>query len=289
MFCPEGYVTLAELWDQYRAKWLRDFYDSASENYANNNFAAAFVRGSPLDICEHVFLKSVSQVGVSLASPSGQVMSVHAPLDDGSISLLSVLAVNASATASIVNELDSENTIDLEVYAGSFYRPWPGEAHEEALWSETYPVLSSSNSKQWAKTASSLRFHCLPMCFERDRFVVTKSLPPWTRHRKSTADAELLAQNFGGWAILMARGDLNSWQPYLKGKGVYPDQVHIGSGPRGTGRPEKQSDALRDYQKAFPKGHDCVLKAVLQQIEMTTGNLYSESTMRRALKPAKRD
>ncbi|MEP2890522.1 hypothetical protein [Tateyamaria sp.] len=60
MFCPEGYVSLAELWDQYREKRLRDFYDSASEHYANEDFTVAFVRGSPLDICEHVFLKTIS-------------------------------------------------------------------------------------------------------------------------------------------------------------------------------------------------------------------------------------
>lgn len=46
MFCPEGYVSLAELWDQYQEKRLRDFYDSASEHYAKEDFEVVFVRGS---------------------------------------------------------------------------------------------------------------------------------------------------------------------------------------------------------------------------------------------------
>lgn len=289
MFCPEGYVSLAELWDQYRQKRLRDFYETASEHYASRDFHVAFVRGSPLDICEHVFLKSVSQIGVCLAAPDGQVMSVYSPLYDGSISLLSVLAVSASATASTMNELEPENAIDLGMYAGRFYRSWLGEAHEEALWRQTYPVLSSPNAKQWEKIESGLGFHGLPMCFERDRFVINNTLPPWTLCRQSIANVELLTQNFGGWAICMARENLNAWQPYLDGKGVYPDQVRFGSCARSMGRPDKQSDALQDYQNTFPEGHDCTLKAALRKIEMTTGNLYSESTIRRALKPATKE
>ncbi|MEP2890523.1 hypothetical protein [Tateyamaria sp.] len=211
-------------------------------------------------------------------------MKVYSPLYDGNISLFSVLTVGASATASILHKLEPEKTIDPKIYAGAFYQPWPGKADEEALWSETYPTLTPKRTMQWEDIRESLRLHCLPLCFERGRFVIPKALPPWTLDPMGMANVELLIQNFGGWSICMAREELSAWQPYLEGKGVYPDQLRIGSDPSGNGRPEKQSEALRDYQTIFPEKHNGTLKEALQQIEISTGNSYSESTLRRALR-----
>lgn len=284
MFCPEGYVSIAELWDQYREKRLRDFYVSAAEHYLSDDFLEAYVRGSPLDICEHVFLRSVSKCGLCLASPVGQVAKIHAPLEDGRASLLSVLSASGSSSEWTAHELDRDQTADGITLEARGFMPWDEDSQDEGKWSASYPPLRDADFEGWKKIVDHLPFHCLPLCFERPRYTLTKTLPPWSQGIRNKGDLMLLVENFGGWAICMTETSVESWQPYLKGKGVYLDQLQIKRRNSSPGRPGRQSAAVRDFRITFPKGRDIPWKTVPDRIEAVTGNLYSESTLRRAVR-----
>lgn len=282
MFCPEGFVSLAELWGRYRERRLHDFYVSSAEHYASEDFSAAFVRGSPLDICEHIFLKSTSQCGLHLCSPDGRSMKVYAPLVDGHASLCSVHSVVGSAWRWDEHQKEADDRNDQTAEA-RYFLPWHGHPSEDALWSEAFPAAPSENLKRWKKTAERLRFHCLPLCYERPRYTVVKELPPWSQNIKTKGEISLLVENFGGWSICMSDADAEDWQPYLDGQPVYADQMQSVRREQLSGRPRLQEAALKDFDLTFPNGANLPWKAIPHEIESKTGNRYSESTIRRAL------
>lgn len=289
MFCPEGYVSLAELWATYREARLRDIYEHSARYYQSNDFIALFVRGSPLDICEYVFLTSVGRCGLHLASPEGALVRVFVPEDESRASLCSVRAAGPSVDCWMAMEIEAENDPAGMTRDAYKFQPWNGDAQDETPWTEAYPILPEGDDKAWLDAAKRLRFHCLPLCLERPVYTVMTELPPWSRDMRYLGDLPRLIENFGGWSVCMSEEAVDAWQPYLNGQGVHPDEQWFRRPTRKNGRPNKQELALRDFDRTFPEGLDQPWKNVPSAIKATTGNDYGESTIRRALRSRDED
>lgn len=134
MFCPPGYTTLAELWDRFQKERLQSFYISATRHYDQPDFTTAFVRGSPLDICEHVFLKSVADIGICLASMDGRIFKFYAPLEDGRPALFSEVPPGISTDHVVFAKEETGNTMEIDKIAGGKFSAWDGTYSEPELW-----------------------------------------------------------------------------------------------------------------------------------------------------------
>lgn len=284
MYCPVGYTTIAELWDRFRKERLASYYVSATKHYHKPDFTLAFVRGSPLDICEHVFLKSVSRIGVCVASPAGRVLKLYSPLKDGRISLFSVMTPASSAMNALASENETGSTEIVDQIAGHRFQAWHGEHDEVELWRKSYPIRDIGSLNRNSLHLETLRFHCLPVCFERQGYKVVDKAPTWAEHLAGQGPAFEIASRFKGWSICMSDEKLEDWRPYLEGKPVYKNDVEENAPENSVGRPSKQGQALIDWDMALPNGFDGGMKVALRKIKAATGNTYSESTMRRALR-----
>ena len=197
MFCPVGFTSVAELWWKYREKRVEGFYISATRYFHSTDFHAIATRGSPLDICEHTFLRSISMFGLCLAAPDGRLIKIHAPLEDGYKSLFSVLDFSTSAYNAAAVKLEEETDDLVLQIAGLAYTSWDGIKIEKSWWREHYPLGA------YKYELSSLRFHCLPICFERERYCVVEQLPPWAFRMGNANDLKVIVKHFGGWAICL--------------------------------------------------------------------------------------
>lgn len=289
MFCPEGYVSVAELWAQYRQKRLKDFYRTCSAHYAEPDFSGLFVRGSPLDICEHIFLKSASLCGLCLSAPDGRIMKIQISGIDSRASLCSVLSVQGSRWSWAAHEVEADAKANDSTLEMPGFHPWHGEPEDDELWSNTYPIFDLNAAGVWRRVEKHLKFHCLPLCFERPTYTVVRSLPPWSRDIRIKGDLLQFVENFGGWAICMSVAAVEAWQTYLRGKGIYADQLQFELHDNSKGRPKLQTNARRDFELTFPGGRDVVWKSVPDRIKSLTGNSYSVSTIQRALRDTEED
>lgn len=282
MFSPEGYISLARLWDSYRKERLANFYVRTAQTYANRELDPQSPRGSPLDICEHIFLKSITMCGLHIAAPDQRIMSLHTTLTDDHPSACSVLPVSTSAWRWAAHKLDVEAS-DAEPYFSPQFVPWHGTDNDMEFWTEAYPEMSLKELASESNRLEKLRYHCLPLCFERPSFTIAKKRPPWSFDLKHSGDIDVILDSFAGWSLCMSLKNAASWQPYLKGRGVYPDEVSFSTSQNAVGRPQKQEEALQDYKRTFPDGHPGSLRSAVDVIWATTKNRYSVSTLSRAL------
>lgn len=138
MFCPVGFRPAAALWIEFLEHRLEATYASTVMHYRKSDFLAALVRGSPLDICEHNFLKTLAAVGFHLASSSGEVMRVHTLLRDEHESLLSVLNPYSSAWHAAAMDIEVESRGEPALELPPLFESWPHEPGENEKWAEAY-------------------------------------------------------------------------------------------------------------------------------------------------------
>ena len=279
MFCPLGYQSVAELWDIFRKKRLAMTYMSATRHYHAVEFDAGSVRGSPLDICEHTFLKSLSMMGLFLASPQGQVIKLHAPMSEGEKSLFSVLHYSASSYNAAAASIETGSKELVKQVAGPFYQSWEEEIIRPTWWRERYPLIDALSKANFEEQLP-IMFHCLPFCFERWGYTVVRKLPPWAGIYGAANKIEKIVENFGGWAICLSDPAVKEWQPFLDGKPAYPDaQSAVSLGDK-SGRPSKLGAAYSFFERmGFDKG-TLSWAQLRAKISRETGDSPSDKTLR---------
>lgn len=108
MFCPVGFRSAAELWEEFLARRFESIYIETTQGYHRPDYQAFFTRGSPVDVCEHVFLKSLSTVGFHISSPTGDVLRLHVRMQDGKPNLFSTARIYQSALWAAAIEIEGE-------------------------------------------------------------------------------------------------------------------------------------------------------------------------------------
>ncbi|MDU9002400.1 hypothetical protein [Sedimentitalea todarodis] len=280
MFCPVGYRPAAELWAEYRDQRLEIIYESVVSDYGDPEMVADFVRGSPLDVCEHSFLKTLCVVGIHLASPTGQVVRVHIELEDGFASLLSVLGPYESVWQGVMDDSELENSYFEQAFKGFRYVDWRYSPSDEKRWSKEYSEISERKIAFQKQPDLGLKHHDLPNHFVRPVYTIATEVPPWAivSSRKSTV-APILA-HFSGWSMCIDAASYESvWQDYLKGRKQVFDHDTTISRLNSTGRP-----GLKAARTAF-RAMNCDKGAlsweqVARKIQHETGKKPSHKTLR---------
>ena len=80
MFAYAGYVPLSRLWGTFEEKYLKWCCARACEFYTAEKSDRVDIFGSPRDLCEDLFLASLSELRVTLCMAEGPVLDVDATL-----------------------------------------------------------------------------------------------------------------------------------------------------------------------------------------------------------------
>lgn len=80
MFAADGYVTLASLWDEFEKRHLKWCCARACESYTAEQFSREDHFGSPRDLCEDLFLGSISELRLTLCASEGPVLNIDPKL-----------------------------------------------------------------------------------------------------------------------------------------------------------------------------------------------------------------
>jgi len=216
MFCPPEYIPALRLWDQYVLDHFAFVYDHATRHYASSGFQAWASRGSPVDICEHLFTSALTSAGVSLASPQGQVVDFYTQYVDHFSNLFQKVYPFEAAAEFAAIELWDEDQYQLYRVEGQFFTPWSAEKSDNEAFQKMYPLLSEGQKLSSHWPYGTTRFHSLPMFYERDSFRVVSNPPSWAADVSAEYFGRRLCEEFGGWAICLSKQVfLDSWQDHV--------------------------------------------------------------------------
>lgn len=286
MYAPIGFTPLAMLWDQFVESRIDTIYHSATAHYAAEEFNAVFVRGSPLDIAEHVFCGLMWRCGLHAASSDGTVIRIHSKFQDGLPGLFSTIGPYRSNYEAAAADEDAECGREVENLASIFFEGWSFEPDDGHQWKSAYPVMSDTNGQLPERTLESLRFHTLPICFERQRFTLVDSPPKWSSDNLLGRDQEILIGSIGGRALCIPNSALVGWEKILNGQTPILDiEVSLASDKeRQIGRPAKLPRVIKAYKSIYPDGHTCSWKEATAEVSKFIGETISQQTLRRAIK-----
>lgn len=196
---------------------LDGFAKYAANSYNNDQFVAALVRGGPLDMAEYSFMRLVSERGTHVASTDGKVLRLHAKFEDGSKSLFTQIDPYHSAAEAAAKSGDAESQNELMRIAGRLFEAWEFGPREGDEWKKYYHPLLDLFGHMDRALKRQLRFHSLPVCYERERFMIVDELPFWARHGYDLTEQELIVKHFGGQALCMSNNALADWDSVLSG------------------------------------------------------------------------
>lgn len=285
MFAPVGYTPLSMLWDQFLDAKLESVYRSASTYYASERFDSAKIRGSPLDIAEHIFTGLMWKCWPHAASASGDILRIHSRYQDGVPGLFALISPYHSALEVARAEIEGYDGTELDIVAGEAFEAWDFEPDEGLRWRETYPTIPDSIDRLSGSNFERLRFHTLPVCFERSRFVIVRELPHWGRFFQHGRDQEVLVEHLGGRALCVPDNALKGWTEILSGQTpILEDELSMNDAHVSRpGRPPKVPKVIEAYERLFPDGHLGSLKEAIARIEVEISESVSEPTIRRAI------
>ncbi len=284
MFAPEGYTPLSMLWDQFIDAKIDAVYRSSANFYSSEGFDPKLIRGSALDITEHIFLSLMWKCWLHAASSDGQVMKIHSRIQDGVPGIFTQISPYRSAYDVEVTQSKCGHRDEIDQIAGHTFTEWDSDENNKVEWRERYPPLPSSEAKISDHHLSRMKFHTLPVCFERGRFMIVRKLPYWAQFVHNNRDQEVLVEHLGGRAIVVPDKSLEGWDKILSGESpVLEDELLRTVKENKFGRPAKQAKAYEAYRNLYPNGHTCGWKEVEAAVSSEVGESVHRQTIRRAI------
>ncbi len=146
------------------------------------------------------------------------------------------------------------------------FEAWPYELEKATRWAQHYPV--PKNGADLSHLLGAGRYHSLPMAFERHRFVIPKTLPPWCTGPFDEAFFVHTVPDFFGSPFCLEEARAERWRKtflqnrgyrvFAKGRQIEPPRV---------GWPRKRDEALEYFDKLYPNGDRPSWKEVCQDIQ----------------------
>lgn len=281
MFCPSDYVTLAKLWKEFSGRnsvplctiARHRFHDTSDEEF--NEF------GSPMDFCEDQFLQSIGDQEIFVSDEAGNIVRLETLLDGGRSKLFSKMSVfESTAAARDPNEAGPNNYWLIKMGSQAFV-PWPTELAHRMEWSNAYPAVEDKVAVYGKEP-----FHTLPIAFERSRFTIPETPPPWAIDLIDEHYLPRIISGFSGRALCMGIAQSTQWRANFIANFNFLRRLESAHVQARVGRPAKQDEALVCYQKIFPDGHEGGLKSACQAIKHRFGLQISTKTLARAIKNA---
>lgn len=210
MFAPKGYTPLATLWSDFERQYIGWSHHRACAHFQAHGFDTNTLFGSPLDLCEDLFLTSLSDVALTLFTPSSDLIGAPSTLPNSNASIFTKTTVYESMV--IVADPD-EAGLESEWLAqmgSTRFGFWPHMEADYATWGAQY--CSGARAKTEGNGADTLQFYTLPYCFERGTYMVPKELPPWTIDMIDGSFARSLSGSLLGSSICLGDKVANKWR-----------------------------------------------------------------------------
>lgn len=212
MFAVAGYTPLSSLWGIFEERYLKWCCARACEFYAAEQFSPVDHFGSPRDLCEDLFLTSISELRVTLCTIEGSVLDIDAKLSGTNANLFQKTTVMESfIIAMFEDEAGPQN--DWLIRMGSPQFRQAGHTDGEVKkWIAKYGALVECEVDIQAVT---IPFHTLPFLCERQSYVIARSFPPWSRDMWDDHYERNLPEQCRGAAICLNEGLAKRWQDSL--------------------------------------------------------------------------
>ncbi|MCY4333044.1 MAG: hypothetical protein OXC60_00005 [Litoreibacter sp.] len=160
MCSPIGYTSFATLWKRFTREHFAKIYSLAAKDYAGPNAERSYKIGSPADISEHIFLKSLCDQPVVLASNSAGISKVEIELDRQVNSIYTVNTPFESVlTVSELRKGGVEQDV-LHRFGSIRFAPFEHEYNDQAAWAKNYPEVDGE--RQIDLNIEQTPFHTLP-------------------------------------------------------------------------------------------------------------------------------
>ena len=285
IYAPQGYTPLSMLWDQFVEARLDAIYRSASRTYQSKNTITGLIRGSPVDIAEYIFSHLMWKCRPHAASADGVAIRIHTRFQDGVPGLFTQIGPYRSCFDAVVAEMEQGSRDEIERVAGVTFEEWDFETEDADAWNMTYPPLADSAENLPDQQWDRLRYHTLPICFERERFTIVEKLPIWARTVLNNRDQEVLVDALGGKAICVPDERLEGWERILNGETPILEEEVAQSQPSKprVGRPTKIPATIKIFQEVFPDGRDCSWSRALALVNARMDESVSMQTLKRAV------
>lgn len=293
MFAKEGYTPLATLWGEFERAYLEWCNIQACAHFESYGFTIYNVFGSPRDLCENLFLRTMEKHELALLTSTGEIIRSPATLPDTNASMFTKATVFESMA--IVNDPDEagmENEWVLQMGSNAFDY-WPHMEADYASWSDRYCASEATNG--CADTQGRMPFHTLPYCFERATYIIPKKLPPWTIDMIDTSFARNLSGAVLGSSICLDDCVAGKWRRKLNeayllelffrmmNGALEPD---VAEAEPKSGRPNKVSKIAKAYVELGLIDSDLSWKAKHTKLMDHLGMEFSKTTLKSAAKLA---
>lgn len=280
MFCPVGYRPAIELWHEFVSIRLEGINDLAVKGYNEPSFVAAFSRGSPIDICEHIFLASLAAVCIHVTSPSGDVMRVHIRMADSEPNLFSNTGLFTASLYDAASALGTLSHSGLGFLENARFKAWNYEAHENGELARHYVKSAELDDDAKRDQMLKLHHHSLLHHILRNSYVIADTIPDWALKTSVAVNVAPLLNHFAGWAICVDEATyLGEWQEYLSGRKQVYSAMQIQKSNKGAGRPRLDAARAAFAAMDFEKGA-LSWEALARKIERETGDKPSPKSLR---------
>lgn len=291
MYAPEGYEPLASLWTWFEARFGTWCQSKAVEFYSNpDGYTPAEIFGSPRDLCEDLFLRSLEDFDITLAATIDPPVSVRPVLSNSPARLFEKATPFESF---MISTFPDEAGIENEWLIRMGSRQFEPTGHTDTQVKEWLQVrYCNANSSVSTSIAALPTFHTLPYLFQRGSFVFPSELPPWSSDLLEDAYFRDLKDRVGGRAFCLSikqsakwrRSNSNSKVEQLLERQVPAfKQISPTRKAAKAGRPAKQDRIIAVLRETQWVQSGLSRKEILRRLEDRLGESTSISTLDRAL------
>ncbi len=291
MLAPPGFTTLASLWAEFQNRQAREILQEACWTYTRSeflgvtNYAPAIDVGSPMDFLEHVFIQSVSSFCLHLCDTNAPKVETAAQLANGDGDLFRRLTVYESSVFAL-EETHSVDGPQISRVGGDRFEARQDKLEDPKLWGKSYPEINTLEAAEGLRRGCP--YHKLPMCFERDRFTICRSLPPWSTDALDEIYVKEYLPEVFGLTICLAKHDAAAWRvSHIDGhefRSVFPCRT---SEKKRAGRPRKQEKVREFCEAHYREGELPSSKIIERDFQRERGMEVSAKTVSRALSKSK--
>ena len=295
MYALPGYEPLSELWVCFEQRFGALCQEKAIEFYQNpDGYSQTEIFGSPRDLCEDLFLKSLDGFKIALVGVGGEIIE-FLPVFSNSLARLFEKATpfESLIISSFPNEAGPEGEWLIRMGSRQF-RPSMHSDSDVADWLNAIPIECKNGSHRL--TSNACVFHTWPYLFVREAFTVPRAFPPWASDMLEDAYFETLKGQNGDRSMCLRSELADKWRRSLTQREVrsllaqcasmfaQPEMDKVGSS---GGRPNK----LKLVEQAMvelglaSKRHS--VREIVRQVSDHLNDNVSESTVKRARKELK--
>ncbi|WP_419903475.1 hypothetical protein [Kiloniella sp.] len=284
MFCPEGYITMAEIVRKFEGSLFQGVLHKFK---TRRNDLHDFFSTSPMDELEDIVFNFI-EGNAFIASPEGM------------ISTLDTLNINGAARISTKELYFRGANVDLSLdFANTFkLSTLPPDRFSKAYRDQLKAPDSYNPWEFAAATGEANCNHLLPMYFERCGYTISLKGFDYIKNIETSKverfiNTANIIRPFEGWPICVSeqfaseknmKSECDKWLKLNPAPQPHP-RVQAAAPQVQSGRPRKRDLAAKDYRRVFPTGHgNKTWKAVLAEIENETGNSYTIDTLKRGLR-----